>query len=63
MIKIILGTFNTPDGNDYNGEWVNDIRKGNGIKTYLTLGIQIYSNGDKYEGQWENNMKNGNGKE
>ncbi len=40
-------------GGKYEGEYVNDVKNGNG--TY------IYPNGDKYVGQWKDGKKNGRG--
>ncbi|XP_038618729.1 radial spoke head 10 homolog B2-like [Tachyglossus aculeatus] len=38
----------------YEGEWVNNIKKG--------WGVRCYRSGNIYEGQWENNVRHGEGK-
>lgn len=42
-----------PTGDIYDGEWLNDKKKGFGTYTYV--------DGDKYEGSWDNDKKNGQG--
>lgn len=43
-----------PNGDQYNGDYVDGIRQGKGK--------YIYANGDKYEGDFVNNKKHGIGK-
>ena len=43
-----------PNGDQYDGEYVNGIREGKGK--------YIYANGDKYEGNFKDNKKHGIGK-
>lgn len=51
-----VGQFTWNDGSFYEGDWVNDVRHGNGI--FRTGGeVQI-----TYEGQWVNDIKHGFGK-
>ncbi|XP_058851883.1 radial spoke head 10 homolog B [Acipenser ruthenus] len=43
------------DGNSwYEGDWVNNIKEG--------WGIRWYSSGNVYEGQWKNNLRHGEGR-
>ena len=48
---MVLFIMKWKNGNIYNGELVNGVRKGNGIMTW--------KNGDIYNGQWENNIQEG----
>ena len=48
------GTRKLPDGNVYEGQYVNNVRSGEGIMTY--------ANGDVYEGAWAKDHPNGVGK-
>jgi hypothetical protein len=48
-----FGSYFYPDGSEYRGEWINNMKSGQG--TY-------YCKGYKYEGQWLQNMKHGKGK-
>ena len=43
-----------PNGDQYNGDYVDGIRQGKGK--------YVYANGDKYEGDFKNNKKHGIGK-
>jgi len=47
------GTFSSPDGVKYSGEWRDDMRDGQGTSTS--------PNGDKYDGEWRDDMRNGQG--
>lgn len=42
-----------PDGQRYQGEWLNNLRHGKGS--------QFYKNGSKYEGNWKEGMRHGLG--
>ena len=42
-----------PNGDTYDGWWVNGKREGQGI--------YFYANGDRYEGDWKNDCKHGKG--
>ena len=42
-----------PDGSKYEGQWVDDMRHGNGTYTYV--------NGDVYSGEWTGNNRHGQG--
>ena len=44
-----------PNGDTYDGPFVNGVREGTGVYTYGETG-------NKYEGEWKNNLKNGIGK-
>ena len=44
-----------PNGDQYNGDFKNGIREGEGTMVYG-------ESGNKYEGQWKNNLKDGIGK-
>ena len=44
-----------PNGDQYDGDFKNGIREGEGTMTYGETG-------NKYEGEWKNNMKDGIGK-
>jgi len=41
------------DGNEYEGDWVNNQKHGRGVLNYV--------NGDKYDGEWRHDQKLGNG--
>jgi len=49
----ILGILYYNNGNRYEGDWVDDKKKGKGIC--------YYANGSKYEGQWKDSKKSGQG--
>ena len=42
-----------PNGNEYDGEWANDMKEGYGILTY--------KNGERYEGYWKADKVHGKG--
>ena len=50
---ICYGTYTTPNGNKYVGEWLNNKRHGKG--TY------IFANGNKYVGEYRNGKWHGKG--
>ena len=58
---IIIGTFNYPNGDLYDGEWNNDKRDGKG-KGIFIVGLCNYNNGDKYNGYWVSDKRKGKGK-
>ncbi len=41
-------------GSKYEGEYVNDLKHGNGKYTY--------ANGDVYDGEWQNGLRDGKGR-
>jgi len=43
-----------PNGDRYEGDWVNGAKNGQGVLVYMT--------GDKYTGDWSNDKKDGKGK-
>ena len=45
--------FFHPPGNKYDGEWVDDVKEGYGVLTYV--------NGERYEGYWRNDKAHGKG--
>ena len=45
--------FFHPPGNKYDGEWVDDVKEGYGVLTYV--------NGERYEGYWKNDKAHGKG--
>lgn len=47
------GTYIFPNGNRYEGEWMDDMKSG--------YGILFYVNGEKYEGFWELDKAHGKG--
>ncbi len=47
------GTFTWPNGDQYQGQWLNDQPDGQGIHSY--------SDGRRYEGQWRRGEKHGRG--
>jgi hypothetical protein len=50
----LQGTYIFPNGNKYDGEWVDDVKEGYGILTYV--------NGERYEGYWKNDkVRSGGG--
>ena len=44
-----------PNGDVYEGNFINGVREGKGIMTYAEQGT-------KYDGEWKNNLKEGIGK-
>nr|XP_033770609.1 radial spoke head 10 homolog B-like isoform X2 [Geotrypetes seraphini] len=46
--------FNEEGTSWYEGDWVNNIRSG--------WGVRCYASGNIYEGQWENNVRHGEGR-
>ena len=50
-----FGTYYYPNGDIYNGEWINDKKQGKGE-------ITIARSGDHYIGEFQNNYFHGNGK-
>jgi len=58
MVKVLksnkwIGVLGLISGGRYNGNWVADIRNGQGV--------QYYDNGTKYDGEWKDNKKHGKG--
>lgn len=51
--KKVLGKFCWTNGQEYDGEWYNELPHGKGVI--------IYNNGDKYEGQFKAGQKHGKG--
>lgn len=47
------GQIKYPNGESYNGYWIED--------QYHGKGVYIYSNGETYAGYWKHNLKHGNG--
>lgn len=45
--------INPEEGVEYEGQWKNGLRHGNGTLKY--------KNGAYYQGEWQNGMKNGKG--
>lgn len=56
----MVGTFINEEG-EYEGDWKQGIKEGNGSFSKLLLGIFHYENGDKYDGQWSKDKMNGHG--
>lgn len=69
-------TYTWPNGNQYDGYWINGIRTGRGTFTWANgdrysgefldgkmngRGTYIWSNGDRYEGNWVNDNRTGHG--
>lgn len=52
--RIGVGTCKWPDGSYYRGDWMQNVRHGNGV--YVT------ADGIKFEGQWICDVKHGNGR-
>jgi hypothetical protein len=50
----ILGRFSYYNGDEYFGEWTEDLKNGKGVYKY--------NNGDKYEGDWQRGLIHGRGK-
>ncbi len=66
------------NGDSYEGEWVNDLRQGNGTKKWKKYGDvyigkwlndtkhgygeYMWSNGDRYLGKWRHGLMKGKGK-
>ena len=50
------------NGDRYEGEWLNDLKNGEGKVFCLCIGIMSYNNGDEYNGHWKDNKKDGRGK-
>jgi hypothetical protein len=48
-----MGTYEWPNGERYEGEWLNGNKHGKGTWTS--------KNGDKYMGEWDNSMAHGYG--
>jgi len=69
------GSRTWPRGPDYDGQWVNGIRSGEGRQRdgygiysgqwrddrRNGRGLQIYPSGDRYEGEWRNDRREGRG--
>ena len=49
-----VGVLVYPNGDRYEGDWVNGAKNGQGVLVYMT--------GDKYTGDWSNDKKDGKGK-
>jgi hypothetical protein len=49
--------MNYPNGEVYNGQWVDDKREGAGKFNIKFKGIINYKDGTKYEGEWKNDQK------
>ena len=47
------GIMNYNNGDEYDGEWLNDMKNGKGVMKY--------KNGAKYDGEWKNDLKEGYG--
>lgn len=47
------GNYKFTSGNEYNGEWCNNVMNG--------FGKMLYADGSSYEGNWENNQMSGEG--
>lgn len=47
------GTYIFPNGNKYEGEWVDDVKEG--------YGVLVYVNGERYEGYWKHDKAHGKG--
>ena len=45
------GTYVFPNGNKYEGEWLDDVKEGYGVLTYV--------NQERYEGYWKNDKVGG----
>ena len=52
--RYLLATASYPNGDIYEGDYVDGIRHGRGIYRFA-------ASGDKYEGSWVNNNKHGLG--
>ena len=48
-----MKTITLPDGNQFIGEFKNDVRNG--------MGIKFYQNGATYTGCWVNDIRHGKG--
>jgi len=57
-----LGKCHYANGDEYEGNWKNDLREGIGNLLYNSLGTLIKENGDKYEGEWKEDQMTGKGK-
>ena len=71
------GTFKSPSGDSYKGEWKDDKIGGKGTYYYQNGNVYsgewrdgtrycgvmsyAYANGDVYDGEWENDLKDGKG--
>jgi hypothetical protein len=51
---MVWGSKNKWAGDIYEGDYVEDVRTGEGV--------YIFANGDRYEGQFKDNKKHGKGK-
>ena len=49
-----LGVLHYANGNEYNGDWKDDVRHGKGIFNE--------NSGSRYDGDWFNDQKHGKGK-
>merc|ERR1719506_2657369 len=69
------GTLSSPDGDTYQGGWLDDKRDGNGTleekgAVYMGqwkagvrhgIGKEVWADGNAYEGEYLNNLKHGTG--
>lgn len=59
-----MGTYNYINGNVYNGEWLQDLKHGQGKLKIKSTGTDINNKkGEIYEGWWKNGEKHGCGEQ
>lgn len=57
-----VGRFCYYNGDEYDGEWKEDLKEGKGLFSGKCIGVYKYNNGDKYEGDWKSGIVHGRGK-
>ena len=56
LIKHGKGLIVYPNGDKYDGDWLNDSRSGFGVQIYVSNEDEL---GGEYKGQWLNDRHNG----
>ena len=57
------GVATYPNGDTYDGEFVDGVRCGKGVYTYVSKGDAEQEVKDAYDGEWKDNLKHGIGKQ
>lgn len=50
------------DGDVYDGEWKDDKKCGNGMRSLSCVGTMTYNDRGKYEGEWKRDKRDGKGR-
>jgi len=58
---IFIGIMYYANGDEYEGDWEEGKREGEGKMVCDCIGVMNLAEGERYEGQWSNDAMNGQG--